>query len=109
MTNFDEDLRSGLVLFSLLSGYWPALSAKRGTLRPDPVTSKQDRLDNNEAVVRFMAELGLPFEVKAEELSDPDAKEMLVLVLYLYQTLPQFVPKTSIEFACKLGETVVRA
>ena len=56
-----------------------------------------------------MAELGLPFEVKAEELSDPDAKEMLVLVLYLYQTLPQFVPKTSIEFACKLGETVVRA
>ena len=32
-----------------------------------------------------------------------------MLVLYLYQTLPQFVPKTSIEFACKLGETVVRA
>jgi len=58
-------------------------------------------------VVKFIAELGLPFEVKAEELTDPDPKEMLVFALYLYQTLPQFVPKTKIEFACKLGESVV--
>ena len=68
----------------------------------------QDCLENNESVIRFMGELGLPFEAKAEELAEPEAKEMLVLVLYLYQTLPHFVPKTSIEFACKLGESVVR-
>lgn len=64
-------------------------------------------LKNNEVIVKLLADLGLPFDVKAEELTDPDPKESLVFALYLFQTLPQFVPKTKIEFACKLGESVV--
>ncbi|GAX74871.1 hypothetical protein CEUSTIGMA_g2317.t1 [Chlamydomonas eustigma] len=107
VTNFDSDLTTGLVLFSLLSGYWPTLSARRGSLRHS-IKSERDKLENNEAVVRFMGDLGLPFEVKPEDLCKPEPKEMLVLVLYLYQTLPQFVPKTTIEFPCKLGESVTK-
>ena len=31
---------------------------------------------------------------------------MLVFVLYLYQTLPQLIPKTTIEFSGLLGENM---
>lgn len=31
-----------------------------------------------------------------------------MLVLYLFQALPQFLPRTTIEFKCRLGETQVR-
>lgn len=33
---------------------------------------------------------------------------MVLLCLYLYQTLPMYIPKTTIEFSGKLGETVLR-
>lgn len=108
MTNFDEDLRSGMVLFSLLSGHWPSLSSRRVLLRGGSTPSLRDCMENNELVVRVMSDLGLPFEVTPEELSSPNAREMLVLCLYLYQTLPQFVPRTSIQFACKLGDGVTK-
>jgi hypothetical protein len=43
VANFDEDLSSGLVLFSLLTGYWPSLSSKRGVLRVGHKLTKQVR------------------------------------------------------------------
>ena len=39
---------------------------------------------------------------------NPNAQDMMVFVLYLHHTLPQFVPRSCIDFACKLGETQVR-
>ena len=33
---------------------------------------------------------------------------MLLLVLFLYQTLPQLVPRTTLDFAGKLGDKQVR-
>jgi hypothetical protein len=52
-------------------------------------------------------DLGLPYDLSASDIADPSAKEMLVLLLYLYQTLPQFMPRTTVEFGCRLGETMV--
>ena len=39
----------------------------------------------------------------------PDARDMLLVVLYLYQNLPQYLPRTSIEFAGVLGQTIVKS
>eukprot|EP00798_Chlamydomonas_sp_ICE-L_P015727 gene15727-21848_t len=107
VTNFDEDLKSGLVVFSLLSGYWPALGSRKDVLHTTP-TSEADFLDNNELVVRLMSEMGISIDVPAADLSTPKALEMLMLVLYLYQVLPQFVPKTTIELTSRLGELAVK-
>jgi len=104
LVNFDTDFHDGLALYSLLAGYWPAYASKKAVLHTGPVLSVPDRHDNAELVVRLLADLGLPYEVSASHISDPDAREMLVLLLYLYQTLPQFVPRTTILFTCRLGE-----
>ncbi|KAL0021413.1 hypothetical protein WJX79_003538 [Trebouxia sp. C0005] len=44
-----------------------------------------------------------------EEITRPDSRDMVLLVLYLYQTLPQFVPRTTLDFAGKLGDKQVRS
>ncbi|GFR48568.1 hypothetical protein Agub_g10470, partial [Astrephomene gubernaculifera] len=104
VTNFDSDLSDASVLFALLSGYWPGLEKKKKLLRLD-CRDEQDKRENAEMVLRIMADLGLPYEVTVDDVVAPNSQDMMVLVLYLHHTLPQFVPKASIEFACKLGET----
>ena len=42
-----------------------------------------------------------------EELTKADCRDMVLLVLYLYQTLPQLVPKATLDFAGKLGDKQV--
>ncbi len=56
----------------------------------------------------YPQDLGLPYEISVEDIIYPNAQDMMVFVLYLHHTLPQFVPRASIDFACKLGETQVR-
>ncbi|MEW5300161.1 MAG: hypothetical protein WDW36_003110 [Sanguina aurantia] len=112
VTNFDTDFASGAVLFSLLAAYWPSLSSKRRLLRlgvsSGGVVRQGDYLDNAEVIIKILAELGLPFDITPCEVCEPDPREMLILVLYLYLTLPQFVPRATVDFHCKLGETQVK-
>lgn len=52
-------------------------------------------------------DLNIPYDITAEEIVEGSSLEMMLFMLYLYQTLPQFIPRTIIEYNCKLGETVV--
>ena len=40
-------------------------------------------------------------------MTKPDSRDMVLLVLYFYQTLPQLVPRTTLDFAGKLGDKQV--
>ena len=46
--------------------------------------------------------------MQEEEITKPDSRDMVLLVLYLYQTIPQLLPKTTLDFAGKLGDKQVR-
>ena len=46
--------------------------------------------------------------MQEEEITKPDSRDMVLLVLYLYQTIPQLLPRTTLEFAGKLGDKQVR-
>ncbi|EFJ49198.1 hypothetical protein VOLCADRAFT_90100 [Volvox carteri f. nagariensis] len=104
ITNFDSDLADASVLFALLSGYWPGLEKKKKTLRLD-CRDDQDKRENAEMVLKIMTDLGLPYDITVDEIVNPNPHDMMVFVLYLHHTLPQFVPRSCIDFACKLGET----
>lgn len=60
VTNFDFDMRSGLVLHSLLINHWPDLAKLAGRIRLQPSTDAH-RLENAAIVVREMEALQLPF------------------------------------------------
>lgn len=55
LVNFDTDFRDGLVLYSLLAGYWPGYASRKGSLHTGVVLSAPDRHDNAELVVRLLA------------------------------------------------------
>ena len=52
-------------------------------------------------------DLGLGNEVSVEELESPEAVEALVLVAFLYQALPQLIPRAAVVFQCKIAEAQV--
>ena len=57
-----------------------------------------------------MRDLGLELPLSPSRICcTPDARDMLLVVLYLYQNLPQYLPRTAIEFSGVLGQTIVKA
>lgn len=106
VTNFDEHLRSGLVIFSLLVSHWSGLKSFYSALRKQTKCSENDARNNALIILKAMRTLELPFPLNEEQLTSPDARDMLIFCLYLYQTLPQFKPIMSVAFNGKLGLTI---
>lgn len=59
LLNFCEDFADGLVLYSVLTGHWPAFSLKRASLHTGPVITPHDCHDNAELVIRMMRVRGV--------------------------------------------------
>lgn len=55
----------------------------------------------------FLADRRSP-GLQVDDILEPNPVEMMIFVLYLYTTLPQLIPKSSIIFNGKLLETQVR-
>ncbi|KAK3255401.1 hypothetical protein CYMTET_35412 [Cymbomonas tetramitiformis] len=107
ITNFDVDLQNGLAFYSLFVSHWPSMESFYTSMHK-PCKIESHYSDNAKVVLEMLAALNLPFEISRENLVQPHAREMLIFVLYLYQTLPQFIPKTTIEFSGLLGQTLVK-
>eukprot|EP00762_Andalucia_godoyi_P000316 ANDGO_03161.mRNA.1 hypothetical protein H310_00289 len=99
--NFDSDLRDGHVLFSLMESHVPTFSRKYSAFRM-VCRSKEDLEHNAAIVISCMKELGLDYVPDIRDLVAPNARDMILLCWYLYQNLPSFIPKTSIDFPCQL-------
>ncbi|KAI8473771.1 MAG: hypothetical protein J3K34DRAFT_497953 [Monoraphidium minutum] len=95
VANFDADLSDGAALFACLAAAWPRLLPRRASLRPRPAGAQEAR-QNAELVVKCMEDLSLPFELSATDLLSPAPGELLPLVLYLFQTLPQLAPRSTV-------------
>ncbi|KAH0624769.1 hypothetical protein JD844_032548 [Phrynosoma platyrhinos] len=81
IVNFDRDLLDGLVLAAQLASYCPYL-------------------------VRMF--FNILMEAFATDICDPNPILMLMLCVYLYERLPQYLPKKSVEFPGPLHATVLR-
>ncbi|QDZ22861.1 hypothetical protein HOP50_09g54090 [Chloropicon primus] len=108
ITNFDHDLRNGLAFYSLLVGYWPSLGGYSKSLKKNPRGDNQVR-ENAELVIRMLQSLQLPYVLQPEDILNPDPRDMLLYVVYLYQTLPQFIPVSTLEFSMLLGEEKIKS
>ncbi|KAK9828703.1 hypothetical protein WJX72_001600 [[Myrmecia] bisecta] len=108
VVNFDTDLKSGLVLYSLMVNHWPDFARVYGPrVKTTPKGSAQQR-ENIGLVISMMETLQIPYNITVEELQTPDAREMLIFILYLYLTLPHFIPQGTIDFTSKLCEKQVK-
>merc|ERR1719267_174527 len=53
-----------------------------------------------------MEDLGLTFTLTAHELQNINSRDGLLLMMYLFQNLPQYMPKTTISFVGALGQPI---
>ncbi|XP_075347998.1 cilia- and flagella-associated protein 47 [Mycteria americana] len=108
IVNFDRDLLDGLVLAAQLAAYCPYLIATHFVrMYTNPRTPEQF-LHNCLILVNAMHAVSLAIDIKATDICDPNPVMMLILCVYLYESLPHYLPKKTIEFTGALHATVVK-
>ena len=73
-----------------------------------PCKRDSDYVENAETVVRMLAMMEMPYKITAKDILNPDPKEMLIYMVYLFQTLPQIIPKSAVKFQATLGNDVLK-
>jgi hypothetical protein len=112
VTNFDSDLRDCRAFAAVLASYLPSLAAKFDPSKESglvlaPVNSID--LEKNAALILDgMREFGMDVRTGARELLEHSARDNLLFAAFLYNTLPQYVPKTTIKFKGKLLENITK-
>ncbi|XP_074785727.1 cilia- and flagella-associated protein 47 [Athene noctua] len=108
IVNFDQDLLDGLVLAAQLATYCPYLIATHFVrMYTNPRTHEQF-LHNCLILVNAMHAVSLAIDIKATDICDPNPVMMLILCVYLYESLPHYLPKKTIEFTGAFHATVVK-
>ncbi|XP_003218974.3 cilia- and flagella-associated protein 47 isoform X1 [Anolis carolinensis] len=106
--NFDRDLLDGLVLAAQIASYCPYLiSTHFVNMYTNPQTSEQ-YFHNCLIVVNAFHAITLDIDVLATDICDPNPVAMLMLCVHLYERLPHYLPKKTIEFPGPLHATVLR-
>jgi len=111
VTNLETDLEDGLVIASVLISHAPYIN-KGGKVRQSLITNVQtpaDRMQNLNKVMEIMSELAIGNTLSLDDLLRPVARDLLLSCLFLYQTMPHYLPKTTIEFTGRLGEPIIKS
>ncbi|XP_028379248.1 cilia- and flagella-associated protein 47 [Phyllostomus discolor] len=106
--NFDTDLSDGLVFATLLGGYCPFLIERYFVSMYTRPRTIEQVFHNSLMVVNSLLEIGLTMGIKATDICDPNPILMLMFCVFLYEKLPQFVPKEMVIFNCTLHETMIK-
>ncbi|XP_066563692.1 cilia- and flagella-associated protein 47-like [Amia ocellicauda] len=108
IVNFDLDLVDGLVLAAVLAAYCPFLISTHFQRMYTNAVSLEQCLHNSLILANAFQALSLDIDVQATEISDPNPILMLMLCVYLYERLPQYLPKKTVHFIGSLHDTVVK-
>ncbi|KAG7383502.1 Cilia- and flagella-associated protein 47 [Phytophthora pseudosyringae] len=122
LLDIGRDLRDGRWLFHLVAAHIPTLSMDQSAYHcfrwmPEATSSRVRRppsaaqLQHQAAVLlQTLGAFGLDFGLDAARfLRRYTGREILVLLLHLQQTLPQFIPKATIEFRGGLGQVMEKS
>nr|XP_023490286.1 cilia- and flagella-associated protein 47 isoform X1 [Equus caballus] len=106
--NFDKDLLDGLVFATLLGAYCPFLIESHFVNMYTQPKSCEQYLHNCLIIVNVLHEIGFDMDIQATDICDPNPILMLMLCVYMYESLPTYLPKKVVLFHCTLHDTVLR-
>ena len=72
-----------------------------------PATAEQC-LHNALKIVNAMRYAGIDYDIQAIDVTDPNPIALLMMCVHLYQRLPQYLPKATVQFTGGLHCTVSR-
>ncbi|CAK9109555.1 unnamed protein product [Durusdinium trenchii] len=103
---FDSDLEDSIVLAVVIQSHVPHCQAVQN-MRPQ--CSNLDHHEENAMhILAALSEIGLQFPIQVSDIASPQAKDMLLFVMFLFQNLPHYVPKTTIIFSTMLGVNMTK-
>jgi hypothetical protein len=106
VSNFDADLSDSVVLSVVIQSHVPGCQSVQ-QLRY-PCTAMEHYEENATQIIAALSEISLTFPIQVSDLATAQSKDMLLFVMYLYQNLPHYVPKTTIVFSTMLGVSVTK-
>ncbi|ETM01724.1 hypothetical protein L917_01720 [Phytophthora nicotianae] len=121
LLDIGRDLRDGRWFFHLIAAHIPTLSVDQSAyhcFRWMPEATSRQRRPPSGAQLQHQAVLlqqtlgafGLDFGMDVDRfLRGFTGREILLLLLHLQQTLPQFIPKATIEFKGGLGQVMEKS
>lgn len=109
ITNLDRDLRNSHYISSIIQGYINTPSIRSIlNLKPE-CENPDDLLYNAEKVLQALSFIGLETHYQAKSLASPSARENLLFLIHIYESLLHYIPKEDpIIFSCILGEEVIK-
>ncbi|RHY34023.1 hypothetical protein DYB32_001211 [Aphanomyces invadans] len=109
--DLEHDLKDGVVLCYVLASHVPTLAVDGGPLHGfnRKPTSAEHCLDNATCLRNALSCLGMDYGAPADQLCNLSLPSTVLLLLHLYQNVPQFIPKTTIEFKGVLGQTIQKS
>jgi len=63
---------------------------------------------NARQVVSAIEEIGISTHITPDDIIVPSGRELLLFCVQLYQSLPHYIPKATIEFPAVLGDLVTK-
>eukprot|EP00759_Apiculatamorpha_spiralis_P010205 PhF_6_TR17060/c1_g1_i1/m.26073 len=107
-----EDLRDSKAFASVLMGYVPNLIPRFDRARAEGFllhpTTPGDYERNATITLDAMKEYGMDTKITPKDFIESNARDYILFSTYLFNTLPQYVPKTTIKFKGKLHEKIVK-
>lgn len=103
VANFEDDLCDGAVVSAAIVSHVPSLQRLKQLALPP--ASDEDFVENWQKINDAMDQLGCELRLTQDDWRSPNARDMLIFCMYLYQSLPQFIPKAVIEFQGTLNES----
>ncbi|XP_048239518.1 cilia and flagella-associated protein 47-like isoform X3 [Haliotis rufescens] len=108
IVNYDFDLLDGLVFGAVLGAHMPFLTASHLKDMYTHPSNAEQCLHNALKVVNAMRYAGIDYDIQAIDITDPNPISLMLLSVHLYQHLPQYLPKSTVDFTGSLHATVAR-
>ena len=106
VVDFQKSLTDGLVLAGVIQSHIPNITSLMH-MRTH-ITSTEDCVYNAGKIISALKEIGLHYELTSTQLVNAHQRDMLLFVLFLYQKLPHYVPRTTLEFRGTLDDEIVK-
>jgi len=106
ITNFDSDLHDCRVFAAAVISHVPSVQSTLALLKRSDETS--DRRENAKVLRSTMLGLNMDYCPSEEELTSAPGRDLILFVSYLVDSLPGFIPKTTVEFEGRLNEPVIK-
>ena len=107
--DFSKNFADSAALSAIVISYFP--NEEKNSVRKR-LQSDEFKTISYTNIINILKEYGIFTHIKNFKLSPtntPNAREMILFLIMLYQNFQYFYPKDTIQFTCTLGDTVVKS